>query len=195
LWIFTGAFGSQWAVVHQEYSMLMRVSRVLAIPALALSLTFGGFTLAGANENRLSPAVWELVATPIMKIVKEIEERVASLEASIAALAAKAPSESIASKQLCVADDTGAQTCISKAQLDALLRLQVATVEQQSATSVAVIASPAPAAVEPAAAEPAAAEPAKAPAAIAVSDEPEPAETGALASAAKAEVPAPVADE
>jgi hypothetical protein len=171
--------------VHQEYNMLMRVSRILAVPALALSLTFGGFTLAGANENRLSPAVWELVATPLMNFVKAIEERVASLESSIAALAAKAPSESIAAKQLCVADDTGAQTCISKAQLDALLRLQLATVEQQSATSVAVIESPAPTTAEPA----------KAPAAVAVSEESEPAETGALASSAKAEVPAPLADE
>src|SRR4051794_3325367 len=101
---------------------MISVSRFLAIPTLALSLTFGASSVVLADEAKLPSAVWELVAAPMMKIAQGIEERVTTIESSLTAFATSFTSQRIATRQLCVVDESGAETCISKAQLDSLLR-------------------------------------------------------------------------
>ena len=54
-------------------------------------------------------------------MIQGFEERIAGLEETVRTLSGI--SEHVTTKELCVADDTGAQTCVSKAQLDALLKL------------------------------------------------------------------------
>src|SRR5260370_30678070 len=63
-----------------------------------------------------------LQSTVLEKIVSGLEQQVANLEASMAAFAESFTTRRIATQELCVADGSGAQTCITKAQLDALLR-------------------------------------------------------------------------
>jgi nicotinate-nucleotide--dimethylbenzimidazole phosphoribosyltransferase len=63
-----------------------------------------------------------LQSTVLEKIVSGLEQQVANLEASMAAFADSFTTKRIVTQELCVADGSGAQTCITKAQLDALLR-------------------------------------------------------------------------
>jgi len=66
--------------------------------------------------------------------MKALEERLTSLEAKVGSVA-----ESMAARpstELCVADDAGARTCISKAQLDRLLKMaQTAAIEPPAKTN------------------------------------------------------------
>jgi hypothetical protein len=82
---------------------------------LALSATAGGSAVRAGDPSTLQSTVLE-------KIVSGLEQQVANLEASMAAFADSFTAKRIAAQELCVADGSGAQTCITKAQLDALLR-------------------------------------------------------------------------
>jgi hypothetical protein len=62
-----------------------------------------------------------MIVDPIMKSVHAVEERIASVEASVNAMAESFSSRRVVVQMLCVSDDSGAQTCITKAQLDSLL--------------------------------------------------------------------------
>ena len=103
--------------------LLTKVSCGFSVAFLALAFTSG----VSAVRAQTDVPSWMMV-DPISTAVKALEERLASLEAKVASLA-----ESPASRQsteLCVADDAGARTCISKAQLDRLLKMmQTAAIE------------------------------------------------------------------
>jgi hypothetical protein len=152
--------------------MNTRVARLLAIPALALSLSFAMCGNARADQHELSSAVWEMVAVPLMKVVRTVEERVTTLEATITAFTASFATQRLETRKLCISDNSGVQTCISKAQLDALLRSTSIAAEPEAALS-------GPAAIVPAAeavlSVPATIVPAEADSAI---EEEEPAKTG-----------------
>jgi hypothetical protein len=100
--------------------LLTKLSRSLSIAGLALAFTSG----ISAVRAQTDVPSWMMV-DPISAAVKALEERLTSLEAKIA--------DQLASRQsteLCVADDAGARTCISKAQLDRLLKMmQTAAIE------------------------------------------------------------------
>ena len=68
----------------------------------------------------------EIFVDPIVTAVKGLEQRLTSLEGTIALLANSFSSQHISVRELCVSDDSGAQTCITKAQLDRLLLKVVA---------------------------------------------------------------------
>jgi hypothetical protein len=88
---------------------------VVGLALLALSATAGGSAVRAGDPSTLQGTVLE-------KIVSGLEQQVANLEASMAAFADSFTTKRIATQELCVADGSGAQTCITKAQLDALLR-------------------------------------------------------------------------
>jgi hypothetical protein len=68
-----------------------------------------------------------MMVDPISTAVKALEERLTSLEAKVASIGSPVSGQST---ELCVADDAGARTCISKAQLDRLLKMmQTAAIE------------------------------------------------------------------
>jgi hypothetical protein len=118
---------------------LTKLSRSLSVACLAVAFTSG----ISAVRAQTDVPSWMMV-DPISAAVKELEDRLTSLEAKIAdSLAARQSTE------LCVADDAGARTCISKAQLDRLLKMmQAAAIEPpaQATDSVATLAEPAEAA-------------------------------------------------
>jgi hypothetical protein len=75
-----------------------------------------------------------IVFEPLTKVVLGIEQRVADLEASALAFADSFVTRRIVAQELCVADGGGAQTCVTKAQLDALLRTAVQAGQTAAAT-------------------------------------------------------------
>ena len=91
----------------------------LPIALLALSLTFGPSAVR-AEPDSPTPSWREMLLDPIMTAVHTVEARLSSLEASIALSAGFFTSHQIATQKLCVYDNTG-ETCITKAQLDAVL--------------------------------------------------------------------------
>lgn len=102
----------------------------LPIALLALSLTFGASAVR-ADSEAPAPSWREMLVDPIMDAVKAVEDRLSGLEATVASMAGSFTTRQITTQQLCVSDENGAQTCISKTQLDALLKTmaQAAAVE------------------------------------------------------------------
>src|SRR5215470_2877800 len=121
--------------------LLTKVSCGVSVALLALAFTSG----VSAVRAQTDVPTWIMV-DPISTAVKALEERIASLEAKVASVAA--PQQST---ELCVADETGARTCISKAQLDRLLKMvQTAAIEPPAKTSDRMTSSVAESVTEPA---------------------------------------------
>jgi len=135
---------------------LAKVSRGLSVTFLALAFTSGGSMVRAQSDV---PS-WMLV-DPISTAVKAVEDRLTSLEAKVTLVTESLTSRQSTEHELCVADDAGARTCISKAQLDRLLKITQAATAQVT-NPVAALAEPAEAVPAASAPEtPAAEEPAK----------------------------------
>jgi hypothetical protein len=149
-------------------SLMVGGCNVVGLALLALSATAGGSTVRAGDPSTLQSTVLE-------KIVSGLEQQVANLEASMAAFADSFTTKRIATQELCVADGSGAQTCITKAQLDALLRGATQLGQAPAATAPGMTEQTASAdqSVAPATAV-AAAVPAEMPPAIEASDVPLP---------------------
>jgi hypothetical protein len=152
-------------------SLLPRLSGGLSLAVLAAALTFSGpSALRAADEGVLTPALLALIVTPIVKTVEGLEQRLAQIETSVGGWADSLMTRRVVVHEICLADDSGAQTCISKGQLDTLIK-NVALAEISEPVTPTTQANSAVAAepiVEPAA------EPVTAPAAepVAVPSEP-----------------------
>jgi hypothetical protein len=112
---------------HLEYNMRSRWNclvvgscNVFGLALLVLSAAGGGSAVRAEDPATLPGSVLE-------KITAGIEQRVADLQASVAAFADSFTARRITAQELCVSDASGAQTCITKAQLDALIRGTVQT--------------------------------------------------------------------
>jgi hypothetical protein len=128
--------------------LLARVSRGLSVAFLALAFTSGASMVRAQSQSDVP--TWMMV-DPISTAVKAAEERIASLEATVASLTEQLAARQSMEHELCVADDAGSRTCISKAQLDRLLKMmQAAAIEPpaQATNSVTALAEPAEAAPE-----------------------------------------------
>jgi hypothetical protein len=112
-----------------------------------------------------------------------LERRLTSLEGTLALFASSFNSRHISTRELCVSDDSGAQTCITKAQLDAVLASMARAAAIEPSPTVTEVTAAAP--VEPAeASEPSAtAIEAKAPALVEPAEVDEPLVTVTEASA------------
>ena len=122
--------------------MMTAKSRLLTKVSCGLSIAFLAFAYTSnisAVRAQTDVPSWMMV-DPISAAVKAVEDRLTSLEAKVASVA-----ESLASRpstELCVADDTGARTCISKAQLDRLIKMvQTAAIEPPAKTNDRMTAS------------------------------------------------------
>lgn len=124
-------------------SVLGRLCGGASIAILALGVTFGAARTARADEvEMLAPTPQEMVVAPILKAMDVLVERIARLEESVALFAATVNSQRLATRQLCVADESGAETCITKAQLDGLIK-RFAQAEVSEPAVVVAIAVPA----------------------------------------------------
>jgi hypothetical protein len=86
---------------------------------LAFSISIGGSGAARADESEsLSVPVQDTVLVPVRDL-KALEQRLAYLETAVAAL--REAAQHVNTHQLCVSDADGAETCVTKMQLDAIL--------------------------------------------------------------------------
>jgi hypothetical protein len=122
----------------------------LSIASVAIAATFGVPSVRADSEISVA-SLHELVVVPMMGAVHAVQSRLAGLEDSVAQFAGSFASRQITAQELCVADQGGAQTCITKAQLDALLGVMM----RAAAPAAAAEAEMATALVEPVVAEPA----------------------------------------
>jgi hypothetical protein len=126
--------------------LLTKVSCGLSVAFLAVAFTS---TISAVRAQTDVPS-WMMV-DPISTAVKAVEERLTSLEAKVASIAESFASRQSTDHELCVADDAGARTCISKAQLDRLLKMvQTAAIEPPAKITDRMPASVAESVTEPA---------------------------------------------
>jgi hypothetical protein len=104
---------------------------VLGLALLALSVTAGGSAVRAAGD---AAGLDSVALEPLMKLADGFQQRVAKVEAAVASLADAVTAKRIAAQELCVADASGAQTCITKAQLDVLLKGALQTAQAAPAT-------------------------------------------------------------
>lgn len=122
----------------------------VSVALLAVAYSFSGPHLVRAKAPEI-PAIQEVDLVPIVQAIEGVEERLARVEATVGDLASTYSSKQ-ATQELCVSDESG-QTCITKTQLDALLRMH-ARVDVNRAV-VAMIGSAADSPAEAAAVKPA----------------------------------------
>jgi hypothetical protein len=155
-------------VYQLEYHMKTTVKSRFAQPSvaaaavLAFCLTLGGSQAVRADDADIHSAPGQDMVLMPAKTVSALEQRVIYLEETVAALTESW--QHINTHRLCVSDDSGAETCISKAQLDALLiHFAQAKLSEPPVAQEAAVAPPAEpvemAAVTPPSAEPVAEEP------------------------------------
>jgi hypothetical protein len=113
----------------------------LPIALVAFSMAFGAPAVRAQSDG--SATSWRELTDPVMNAIHDVEARLSSIEASVALFAGSFTTHEINTRQLCVSDETGARTCITKAQIDALL----ARMPQAAAAEPATPAAEAPAAV------------------------------------------------
>jgi hypothetical protein len=129
-------------------TFLAKVSCGLSIAFLALAFSSSISALRAQSDT--APSSWlEMFVDPTLDAVKAVEDRLTSLEAKIASVGWSLTSQQVTGHELCVADDAGARTCISKAQLDRLLKMMQAAAIEQPATVTDSVTKP-KALVEPA---------------------------------------------
>ena len=103
-------------------SLFGRLCCGLSMAALALVVSLDGSRAVRAEgADDLTISLQEMIVDPIMKTVQGLEARLTGLEATVGAMSDSFNSRRVVAQVLCVSDATGAQTCITKAQLDALL--------------------------------------------------------------------------
>jgi hypothetical protein len=134
-------------------SRLLRSSAAVATAAmLAFWFTFGGPQVVRADDPGIaSSPVQEMVLVPA-KSIDALEHRVIYLEETVAALSERW--QQISTHRLCVSDDSGAETCITKAQLDSFLSKEAHAEISQPAVTEEANASPPAAPFESAAIDP-----------------------------------------
>lgn len=104
-------------------SLFGRLCCSLSMVALALIVSLDGSRAVRADGfDDLTSSLRELMLDPIMNTVDRLDERLTRAEATVSSLAESFTSRRVVAQMLCVADASGAQTCISKAELDSLLR-------------------------------------------------------------------------
>jgi hypothetical protein len=114
----------------------------MAVLTLAVSLD-GSRSVRAEDADDLTSSLQEMIVDPIMKTVQGLEARVSGLEATVGAMSESFSSRRVVARVLCVSDETGSQTCITKAQLDVLLSgIARAEVSQPPATATEAKAAP-----------------------------------------------------
>src|SRR3981081_1203734 len=106
---------------------------------LALSMTLGVSAVRADSETSM-PSLPEMFLSPITDVVHTAEAQLSRLEATVVSFAGSFNSRQITSQELCIADQSGAQTCITKAQLDALLVGMARTPAAEPAETVVEVA-------------------------------------------------------
>ena len=121
----------------------------MAVLALAVSLDGSRAVRAEGTDDHLMSSLQELIVAPLTKSIRSLEGRLTGLEAVMDTMAESFTTRSVVAQVLCVSDESGAQTCITKAQLDTLLSgISRAELHQPSVAVTEAKVAPAQEAVE-----------------------------------------------
>jgi hypothetical protein len=125
-------------------SLFGRLCCGLSVAVLALAVSLDGTHAVWADDaDGLATSLQEMIVDPFMKTVQGLEVRLTALETTVGAMAESFTSRRVVVQMLCVSDETGAQTCVTKAQLDRLLSgIARAEINQPSATATEANAIP-----------------------------------------------------
>ena len=125
-------------------SLFGRLCCGLSVAVLAFTLSLDGSRAVRAEDaDDLTSSLQEMIVDPIMKTVQGLEARLTGLEATVGAMAESFASRRVVAQVLCVSDESGAQTCITKGQLDILLsRIARAEISQPSVAATEAKAVP-----------------------------------------------------
>jgi hypothetical protein len=118
---------------------------------LAFWFTFGSQVVRADDPGTLASPGQEMALVPV-KNIEALEQRVKYLEKSVAALTESW--QHINTHRLCISDDSGAETCITKAQLDSFLSKEAHAEISQPTVSGEASTSPPAAPIESAAIDP-----------------------------------------
>jgi hypothetical protein len=118
---------------------------------LAFWFTFGSQVARADDPGTLASPGQEMALVPV-KNIEALEQRVKYLEKSVAALTESW--QHINTHRLCISDDSGAETCITKAQLDSFLSKEAHAEISQPTVSGEAGTSPPAAPIESAAIDP-----------------------------------------
>jgi hypothetical protein len=120
----------------RRFSCSLSLFVLALVAALVLVFDFDGpRTVRAEGAEVPQPSLQEVIIGPVMQTIEGLEQRLRSLEADVGAFADSFTSRRIAAQTLCVSDQSGAQTCITKAQLDLILdRLAHVELTQPSVT-------------------------------------------------------------
>jgi hypothetical protein len=128
-----------------EFIMMTTKSRLLTKVSLSVAFLAFAYTSTVSTVRAQSDVPTWMMVDPISATVKALEDRIAGLEAKVASLTSQQ------STGLCVADEAGARTCISKAQLDRLLKMmQTAAIDEPAKTADRLTTSVPESVIEPA---------------------------------------------
>ena len=132
-------------------SLFGRLCCGLSMAVLVLAVSLGGSSSVRAEDaDDLTSSLQEMIVDPIMKAVQGLEARVTGLEATVGAMSEAFSSRRVVAQVLCVSDEAGSQTCITKAQLDILLNgIARAEISQPPVAPVAATEAKAAPAEEP----------------------------------------------
>ena len=108
-----------------------------AVVVLALSFTFSHLSVPKAQAATPPNEFFG----PGMRGLMTLEQKLAALEATVSSFAESFTSVRVTTQELCISDQTGAQTCLTKSQLDALLAAPSSD-SQDSSTSGVQISEP-----------------------------------------------------
>lgn len=128
----------------RSFSCSLSLVALALVAALVLAFDFGGpGTVRAENAEVLQPSLQEAMVGPILQTIEGLEQRLRSFEANVGAFADSFTSRRITAQMLCVSDDSGAQTCLTKEQLDFMIaRLARAEATRPSVTVTDASAPP-----------------------------------------------------
>lgn len=106
----------------RSFSCSLSLVALALVAALVLTFDFGApGTVRAENAEALQPSLQEAMVGPILQTIEEIEQRLRGFEANVEAFADSFTSRRITAQTLCVSDESGAQTCLTKQQLDFMI--------------------------------------------------------------------------
>ena|ERR1700688_213862 len=123
----------------------------IAAAIFAFCFTFGSQVVRADDPETIAPPGQDMVLMSV-KNIDALEQRIKYLEESVAVLAESR--QHVSTHRLCVSDDSGAETCITKAQLDSFLSKEAHAEISQPAVTEEAKASPPAAPIESAAIDP-----------------------------------------
>jgi hypothetical protein len=127
----------EYDVMMSRKSLLRRSCCGIFVAALLLAISFDGSRSASAADPDALTPLLETIITPIITTVQGVEHRLSGLEDTVGAFADSFTSRRVVAQTLCVSDESGAQTCITKAELDFLLK-RVAQADISQPSDVAI---------------------------------------------------------